>query len=205
MVKSEYNSLRTELSLPLSPIDSTIWIGIWATPPKVLNFIQRLVVGCLPTNEKLLQRRVEVNNVCCLCNTGVKSNVHVLLKCPVALECWSRHGFNFLVPLMDSIHSWLQYVIRNCIGKQKELCFMLCWGLWLNHNNLMWHKKSRSVEHIGKLAKQQLTNCKSTQSLIKCSKLGTVGQDDHLGKASWSAPSSGYLKINSNAALFQET
>nr|KYP33312.1 hypothetical protein KK1_045848 [Cajanus cajan] len=67
---------------------------IWSKgiPPKVQVLVWQLEADRLPTRDKLLSRRVnlEGQNGCIFCEEGLESSKHLFLLCPKAYAVWVR-------------------------------------------------------------------------------------------------------------------
>lgn len=66
------------------------WLKLWslAIPPKIKNFIWRVLQNCLPTLENLRRKHVEVYPICPVCNSDIESLEHILFTCAFAQRCW---------------------------------------------------------------------------------------------------------------------
>lgn len=52
-------------------------------------FLWRACQDCIPTQFRLLQRGIEINDVCVFCGSAGKTREHVLVTCPYACDLMS--------------------------------------------------------------------------------------------------------------------
>ncbi|GAU48815.1 hypothetical protein TSUD_99870 [Trifolium subterraneum] len=66
------------------------WNGIWKAqaPHKARHLLWRLCRGCLPTCYRLLERRVECNLNCPVCDDEIEDEIHIFFRCAVARDSW---------------------------------------------------------------------------------------------------------------------
>lgn len=69
-VKSGYRVLSRDFSQRLNGVPEFKWLKLWnlAIPPKIKNFMWRVMHDCLPTLENLRRRCVDVLPTCQVCN-----------------------------------------------------------------------------------------------------------------------------------------
>ena len=87
LVKSGYLSLQEEVT----DERSILWKKLWKLniPPKVMNFMWRMLSGFLPTADILRGCRLQVDPSCPICFHERESAHHLFLHCPLIIECWS--------------------------------------------------------------------------------------------------------------------
>lgn len=66
-----------------------------STIPKIRSFLWRAASGALAVAERLNTKGMHLDTRCKLCLTHSESIVHVLFKCSVAQDVWSRTGFQY--------------------------------------------------------------------------------------------------------------
>ena len=91
--------------------DGPIWNEVWAlnVPLKVRMFLWRACSNCLPTRDKLHQRRVRVETQCELCLQQAKTAHHILWECPFAQTCglqYGMRGINFISNTSKLTQTW---------------------------------------------------------------------------------------------------
>ncbi|GAU30882.1 hypothetical protein TSUD_15680 [Trifolium subterraneum] len=72
------------------------WNGIWKAqaPHKARHLLWRLCRGCLPTRCRLLERRVECNPNCPVCDVVTEDELHIFFRCVVARDSWCAAGLS---------------------------------------------------------------------------------------------------------------
>ncbi|KAM7272750.1 hypothetical protein ACFE04_027413 [Oxalis oulophora] len=110
------------------------WQKLWglSIPPKIKNFLWRVIHDVLPSKCRLAQKGVSLDPMCTFCPEP-EDTLHVLLLCDRARAVWSLWGLFDLVPL-NSIHEMLLNVVQSVVSsKLEEFCFLL-WMLWSSRN-----------------------------------------------------------------------
>ncbi|GAU43015.1 hypothetical protein TSUD_28340 [Trifolium subterraneum] len=72
------------------------WNGIWKVqaPHKARHLLWRLCRGCLPTRYRLLEKRVECNLNCPVCDEEIEDEIHIFFRCAVARDSWCAAGLS---------------------------------------------------------------------------------------------------------------
>lgn len=70
-------------------------------PPKVQNFLWRLLHNSLPTKENLFRRKVMDNDNCPLCQRNSESTIHMVWNCLASNNIWAAGNL--------PIHKWPRY------------------------------------------------------------------------------------------------
>lgn len=97
-VKSCYRVLNEELSVH----DKEDWAVVWKLniPPKVKVFFWQACSNCLPTRDLLIQRRVDCESVCPICNVEKESLWHIFVACAFMKEIWRQMSIQPQTPLL---------------------------------------------------------------------------------------------------------
>ena len=90
----------------------------------------RVGARCLPTRDLLRQRRIEVSDVCPLCQLEKESIFHVLVDCSFARSCWRLSSIGFVRGNVSNLLDWLNLLLRQIEVKDISLVFMICWAIW---------------------------------------------------------------------------
>ncbi|GAU17164.1 hypothetical protein TSUD_177940 [Trifolium subterraneum] len=103
------------------------WNGIWKAqaPHKARHLLWRLCRGCLPTRYRLLERRVECNLNCPVCDEEIEDEIHIFFMCAVARDSWCA-----------------------AVGRVA----MLLWCIWQNRNDKLWNDNVQTPRQIGRYA-----------------------------------------------------
>ena len=119
-------------------------------PAKVRIFAWRLCIDVIPTMLNINKRGIQVNPICPLCNDGVESVVHAILRCKIASNVWrmwddcpiSLMGNNMDIPdlAMEILHQGTQ--------KDLEKFFGVAWRIWYNRNQVLHEANGTFETHI---------------------------------------------------------
>ncbi|XP_060969989.1 uncharacterized protein LOC115713780 [Cannabis sativa] len=184
---------------------STFWATMWRLkiPPKVKNTLWRAGKNCLPTLCMLQTKRVNVNSLCPICREEEETILHALVTCSHIKQVWDRVGIGTnITPDITLFLDWCIRVFTGADSSKRCLIATLCWAIWSARNDFVWQKKVVNADRIVVLARgylDQWTNAQNT--LIESSWSGFQTGD---GVEQWSAPSENSIKINVDAALFED-
>ncbi|KAH9734279.1 putative reverse transcriptase/RNA-dependent DNA polymerase [Citrus sinensis] len=195
-VKSAYRLLLGEVS----DVAGNMWRKIWKleVPAKVRNFVWRAASNVLPTAVNLRSKHVSLNDLCLVGNFDKEIVLHLLVDCPFARTCWIKSKVGFF-GIYSSFKDWLQALFRNCTNEQCWIAVMVCWKLWCNRNNLVWQGKCDTAKQIVNAAGNLLFQWQSAKSSVISNQ---VSSDPCVGAVAWSPPRVGWLKCNTDAAVF---
>ncbi|XP_050208567.2 uncharacterized protein LOC126657795 [Mercurialis annua] len=130
----------------------------------------------------------------------VESVEHVLYHCHVARNCWRRLGVQVPDDDSEDIKIWLYQTLNSINNNEKNDVAMVCWKLWLHHNDVVWNDKWSSLELIVNSAASDLAAWQFAQKKNGQQLSSSLGNDD--GLTVWRAPSRGWLKANVSASVF---
>ncbi|XP_074324344.1 uncharacterized protein LOC141661259 [Apium graveolens] len=118
----------------------SFWKRLWnlQVPPKVKNFMWRVISGCLPTKDMLHAKKVNIHVTCSLCNKEVETASHVFLECFFAKSCWQEWVFN---------------VFNGWETVKRQSGAMLCWTIWKCRNDLIWNQKCLEAQKAANSAR----------------------------------------------------
>lgn len=135
-VKSAYLLMQEDKTNNSMTANSGFWRRLWnlKIPPKVKNFLWRAVSNCLPTKDMLLTRRVQVCELCPICNDNVETALHKLVLCPQAVKVWEQSHLPQLHGNFVSFSEWFQLVLQQRKGEEALISSMICWMLWKSKN-----------------------------------------------------------------------
>lgn len=127
-----------------------MWKQLWKLniPPKVKHFISRSLHDILPTNEKLINKGMNVFPDCFICRSGMESVTHIFLGYRRAREIWGRCVPDFQVNPVSTLafaESWWR--MREMLSEEKlGVAMVVCWVLWNDRNKVVQHKKCWDTE-----------------------------------------------------------
>lgn len=204
-VKSAYTVIQENKPQHDNCGDTRFWRRLWniKIPPKVKNFIWRAAMNCLPTKDLLRIKRVNVNDRCPLCNEEAESIVHTLISCTFARACWNNLLIDTNVSPQQSFLQWLLTELNEWTVDQRSMGIMLCWSIWKCINDVVWKKKGMEVCEVVALAKAVLNQWREAQDKNFDKSWGLLNSDD--GDELWTIPTDNKIKVNTDAAIFQDT
>lgn len=133
-VKSAYALIRKQKEFQQSRENSRFWCKIWnlKIPLKVKHFLWRAASGTLPTKDLLLSRRVQVCNLCPICNVAYETVAYVLLSRDFTCLCWEKTSLMRNHLMCSNFAEWLLAVFRDYNAEDVRIICMVCWSLWKN-------------------------------------------------------------------------
>uniref|UniRef100_A0A803PXL3 Reverse transcriptase n=1 Tax=Cannabis sativa TaxID=3483 RepID=A0A803PXL3_CANSA len=198
--RSAYNLLQESQGQWHNTEASSLWKSFWKlkVPPKAKNTVWRATMDCLPTTIMLRTKRVEVSAICPICHGDQETIVHTLITCQVVKECWNRVGIGTPYVTGQSFLEWCTTAFKGLKEEKRCVVIMVCWAMWGARNELVWNKKTVSVDNIVAFANKNLN---AQNSFLESS--WTLFKEGDRAEC-WSKPGTNNIKINVDAALFGE-
>ena len=138
--------MRKPLMHPRSKI--LHWIYKLNLMPKLKFFLWLVIRNALPTHEFLIARRMEISNMCCLCN-----QIWIILKvffknCTFVQSIWDHIKFNCPTPLLfeGDFLFWIETVYKNykinwkICNRPMEKFAIILWNVWIHRNQIVFKK-----------------------------------------------------------------
>nr|XP_023912601.1 uncharacterized protein LOC112024185 [Quercus suber] len=178
---------------------SLLWKRIWQlkVPPKIKIFAWRTCVNGLPTMQNLNHRGVHCSSFCPLCDKAIETITHALLHCEHAKLTWA-FWCNSPVDLStscDMVEIALDIIAKGSLH-DLELFFAVAWSIWWNRNQEIHEDSGSPPIQAWDLAGGVLAEFKAA---CLCPALSQA-----LPLSRWKAPPTGYFKINTDAAAFDD-
>ncbi|GAU42623.1 hypothetical protein TSUD_238160 [Trifolium subterraneum] len=106
--------------------------------------------GCLPTRCRLLERRVECNLNCPVCDVEIEDELHIFFRCAVARDSWCAASLSSVLHnaayqqsnAMDRIFAMCSNESSDTVGRVA----MLLWSIWHNLHKLQSNSVSGTTE-----------------------------------------------------------
>ncbi|GAU35438.1 hypothetical protein TSUD_375280 [Trifolium subterraneum] len=170
-------------------------------PHKARHLLWRLCRGCLPTRSPLLERRVECNLNCPVCDEEVEDELHIFFRCAVARDSWSAAGLSSVLHnatyqqtnAMDRIFAICSNESSDTVGRVA----MLLWCIWHNRNDKLWNENVQMPRQIGRYAFDAWNDWYSVHKLQSNNVSGTTEAD----LVRWEKPALDWVKCNVDAAF----
>ncbi|GAU15094.1 hypothetical protein TSUD_08320 [Trifolium subterraneum] len=132
------------------------WNGIWKAqaPHKARHLLWRLCRGCLPTRYRLLERRVECNLNCPVCDEEIEDEIHIFFRCAVARDSWCAAGLSSVLHndayqqsnAMDRIFAVCSNENSDITPRQIGRYAFDAWNDWYSVHKLQSNSESRTTE-----------------------------------------------------------
>ncbi|XP_019163599.1 PREDICTED: uncharacterized protein LOC109159940 [Ipomoea nil] len=137
-VKDGYRRLG-EVNGPCLPV----WGNLWSlqVPPRWRIFMWRALSDILPTLDNLINRRVELINICPACGMEEETIMHVLCSYSFASQVWNFS--QLLIPSFDgrSFRQWTDLWLGNSLTYSSEAQGRICgllYDIWTARNEAVW-------------------------------------------------------------------
>lgn len=140
-VKEAYQLLTSVESRDMNTHEDNFWLKLWKLqgPPKVLDLMWRATSRCLPTKARLLEKSIQIDTGCIVCQEGIESDVHILFYCHFAKECWHLSGLSLQVPSSSFVHGCVSCLFHLLKDDQCALFSIVCWAIWKHRNEVLWN------------------------------------------------------------------
>lgn len=141
------------------------WLKLWnlAIPPKVKNFLWRVLHNCIPTLENLRRKYVDVNPICKVCKLSLESQAHFLRECPFAVKCWELSNLHPFHSSGQSSTQMIEAIFDKLSVKDLEICCSIMWSLWNHRNVVVWDNKYKSCSQVLNEASSSLCQWQQAQ------------------------------------------
>uniref|UniRef100_A0A803NYG4 Reverse transcriptase domain-containing protein n=1 Tax=Cannabis sativa TaxID=3483 RepID=A0A803NYG4_CANSA len=202
-VKSAYFLMQKTKNQHVGADNSGFWRSLWKLkiPPKVKNFMWRLVSNTLPTCLQLITKHVDISSNCPVCKCHPESASHAIISCSFASSCWQYAHPTVAIVSNTTAGTWLCNVFQTSDVETKCRIAMLCWAIWQARNSLVWNKKVSSPQRVSSSALSTLDQWRKAQD--KQNLLSSVLETNVSKVEQWTKPESHTIKINVDAALFE--
>lgn len=185
---------------------------VWslAAPPKIKNFLWRVVSGIVPVADLIASRGLKVDSMCQICGLEGKSINHVLFLCSLARQMWALSiyhnpvcGFNS-ASVYENVHSLLVNLRNKNIPLEIRKSFLwILWYLWKNRNSLCFEgKRFLSSDTVDKVTDEAVFWFQAQEiKLTAQNQQGLNGVKEHI---KWMLPPDPWLKCNSGISWSKE-
>lgn len=203
-VKSAYHLMRNGSQSHTGDNNERFWRSLWnlKVPPKAKNLFWRACTGYLPTKSQLITKRVVMNASCPVSGMAAKTIIHCLVTCRDVQQCWNRVGIGTQNIADADFLGWSVTKFEILPTRQKCLLVMVCLAIWGARNELVWQNRRSPILNIVTSAIGHLDQWQSAQKFKNESPNSGLQQGD--GAERWSVPVSNSIKVNVDAALFEE-
>ena len=199
-VKSAYH-MEMEMKMTKSGTSSDqsgctqLWKSLWGLqiPNSSKVFLWRACKHILPTKDNLFKRGVVQDDICHMCGNECEMVMHIIWECPSAVDIWgacrgklqksSCHGNCFL--------DVFEHLLSRC--SYDEVCFfaILSKKIWGRRNSMLLGGDMLHPNLLIQEGEALLLQFKELED-----QKGSAPTDASAGKAKWSPPQVGKLKVN---------
>ncbi|KAL8506418.1 hypothetical protein ACS0TY_017340 [Phlomoides rotata] len=138
-----------------------------------------------------------VDTFCPACGHGSETVSHILLHCPIAVHAWGQSPLK-IDNNSPSFRNLLSDFLCNCPGYGATLFATLAWNLWKARNALLFDKKLQEPSQVVDWTMRMMADISA----------GATKQGRQTAyqppRTSWSHPTRGTLKLNSDAGVFSD-
>ncbi|GJX70310.1 reverse transcriptase [Tanacetum coccineum] len=115
-----------------------LWRALWKAnvPNKIKLFVWRALHNYLPSLENMQIRGLTLTSLTCTLSGEFGEDVmHILYRCSMAKEVWTRAGFGYLYERNhpDTLDEFCWMILENS-SVSWETYIMILWGLWTRRN-----------------------------------------------------------------------
>ena len=123
-------------------------------PSKVRMFLWRACLNCLPTRDKLHQRRMNVDTRCELCLQQTVTVHHIIWECPFAQNVWALFsGRTQKCSNVANDFFLLFRQMRNKLSQQElEKWAVTAWAIWAARNKFYFQHYQTHPKVIADMA-----------------------------------------------------
>lgn len=126
------------------------WLRLWSLsiPPKMKNFMWRVLNDCIPTLGNLRRKHVNVHPICKICKLSEETIDHILISCPFASRCWEISNLQVVLNSDWPIFQRIVMFFDSLDLKVLEVCCSILWSLWNHRNSVVWDNKYKTCAQV---------------------------------------------------------
>ncbi|KAK8711044.1 hypothetical protein V6N13_146346 [Hibiscus sabdariffa] len=190
-VKSGYKVLRNEFSDAPSSIVVQFYKQMWNVnlPPKVKITMWRIANNYISTFANLQVKRLNVNNICPLCQSSSETVSHLMKECSFASKL--QYALNVPTSCNSAMNGWFDWlVIFFCsLDENRKKCLMVIyWVVWFTRNKVVYENIVPLVSESIAFVRTFLQECGSISN--------NESANPVLQSVSWQAPLENVYKFN---------
>ncbi|KAK9715987.1 hypothetical protein RND81_06G204000 [Saponaria officinalis] len=184
--------------------DSCLWRLVWGlkAPPKLIHFIWRACSDILPVHKHLFQRHCCNSPICELCNEEEESGVHAIFHCRFANEIWASSEFNELITAapMTSCAECFGWILPRLNTETQGTFLAIAWALWTIRNSRIFDESPSPPSVVLSGFINYVADYKEYAERVYWGPL----RECDSGRNAWIRPQAGIIKINTDAAIFED-
>ncbi|XP_021722108.1 uncharacterized protein LOC110689646 [Chenopodium quinoa] len=159
--------------------------------------------GAVAARQCLFQRGMNIDPICPMCGSENETILHMLALCPEAKRIW------YLSPLRLEVEKYEGVGFGEWCGSIRVLhkdphwwniLFAILWGIWLRRNVWSYENRKKDLMDVIQKAVSVVGDYEQAQQALSSSE----GRHQLL-ESKWKPPTQGMIKINSDAAIFDNS
>lgn len=172
------------------------WNSVWSLngPPRLLNFLWRLMDNNLPVRENLRRRGIIDGSNCPLCNACPESIVHLFMECPITKRLLLLLNITLVNQVCPSFDiAWEVFTQQKSLVECGKILAAL-WGIWKVRNLHVFDNPNPAEFHrilswAVSYYEDYIAAQNSARRLItQCN-------------TRWTPPPDGFIKVNTDAGV----
>ncbi|CAL9000187.1 unnamed protein product, partial [Prunus brigantina] len=178
--------------------------------PKLMNFLWRMVRGCLPTRDALFRRHLGTSLLCPICGEFSESVEHLFLLCNWVQPVWFGGPLNYRInrQSITSMSEWMMQILKISQGLGYDRKWLIsqivytCWSIWKSLCSAVFDDISVCPRRCFRtlLVAKNLIN---DFNLVRCPPGDVILEediDDGHRVVRWSPPPTSIYKVNIDAS-----
>lgn len=145
------------------------------------------------------------NKLCVMCEKQQETTWHTFMNCEFAKACWTEakldRQIENMISSVESLKDMVLLLIGSLPKKEDAVFSVLFWQIWRERNSMLWKGTHSSPGRTFRIAIGFLNEWEA----VKFADLGSLSSAHQTVCKTWHKPEPGVLKINVDAAFFQET
>ncbi|CAN1761930.1 Transposon TX1 uncharacterized 149 kDa protein [Linum perenne] len=178
------------------------WTKLWSLniPPKSKHHLWIMARGVLPTRRALQYRGIQLDNSCVCCSLEPESLEHILFRCRVATECWTRSGLRSWIEGLSGYdvdgRRWIFEIINSGAEYLTQKTAAMLWVIWRERNTRLWQQKECTSPQLVHLGEEELRDWLNVHKRERRIERGAT-----QGCTRWHPPTPTFVKCNTDIAI----
>ncbi|KAH9653988.1 putative reverse transcriptase/RNA-dependent DNA polymerase [Citrus sinensis] len=187
-----------------STASPTEWSVIWKLeiPEKVKVFMWRAAQDLLPTAGNLWKKKALQDPWCQRCGKKGENVFHALIKCKLSQKVWNQTKFKEDLEGMENqdMFTAMKAIAEKRNTRDVALFVSLCWAIWHSRNLFIFERRKEDPRFP--VARAEATI--EVYRKVKVPQMQIEGRQKSNHEQTWKPPPEGYVKVNTDAAIYME-
>lgn len=190
------------------PSLNVLKVEVWKlrAPPKIQNFLWKVVSNAIPVGELLVKRGIKLDPTCQACGSQDESINHLLFSCPRARHVWALSGIPWPENGFDEVSHYanIYYLIlmannRDLAQATRDAIPWTVWYLWKTRNAILFESKDIMPPEITDKIREEAGFWSLAQQVDQERLKEEKAASKDLSRR-WYSPIRGWLKCNVGVA-----